>query len=133
MREGITPPGMAHYRAYRFTPAIRAGGLLHLSGQLGLVSLTPPELAQGAAGQIAAAFDLQAQVLKEAGRGWEAVVEIMSFHVAGPEGGLPQQMPLMMAALGERFAEPCPAWTAVEVAGLALPGALVEIRMVALA
>tara|TARA_B100002003_G_scaffold168347_1_gene156393 strand:- start:337 stop:738 length:402 start_codon:yes stop_codon:yes gene_type:complete len=133
MREGITPPEMAHYRGYRFSPAVRAGGLLHLSGQLGLVSLTPPELAQGAAGQIAAAFDLQARVLKEAGRDWSAVIEIMSFHVAGPEGGLPAQMPLMMAALGERFAEPYPAWTAVEVAGLALPGALVEIRMVALA
>ena len=87
MREGITPPGMAHYRGYRFSPAVRAGGLLHLSGQLGLASLTPPELATGAAGQIAAAFELQRQVLAEAGRGWDAVIEIMSFHVAGPEGG----------------------------------------------
>ena len=133
MREGITPPNMAHYRGYRFSPAVRAGGLLHLSGQLGLVSLTPPELAEGAEAQIAAAFDLQAQVLAEAGRDAAAVLEITSYHVTGPEGGLPEQMPMMMAAIARRFAEPYPAWTAVEVAGLALPGATVELRMLALA
>ncbi|WP_339947688.1 Rid family hydrolase [uncultured Albimonas sp.] len=133
MREGITPPTMAHYRSYRFSPAVRAGGMLHLSGQLGLVSLSPPELAEGAAAQIAAAFDLQARVLAEAGRDWDAVAELTSFHVAGPEGGLPAQMPLMMAALERRFAEPYPAWTAVEVKALALPGALVELRMTAVA
>ncbi|MDF2233844.1 Rid family hydrolase [Albimonas sp. CAU 1670] len=131
MKQAITPPSMAHYPGYRFSPAVRAGGFLHLSGQLGLRELRPPVLAEGAAAQIAAAFDLQAQVLAEAGVGWEAVVEITSYHVAGPEGGLPAQMPLMMAALAERFAEPYPAWTAVEVAGLALPGALVELRMLA--
>ena len=129
MREAITPPEMSHYEGYRFSPAVRAGGLLHLSGQLGLVELVPPRLGEGVAGQIAAVFELQAKVLAAAGKSFADVLDMHSFHV----GDLPGQMAVFMAEIERRFEPPWPAWTAVEVAGLALPGARVELRMTALA
>lgn len=42
-------------------------------------------------------------------------------------------MPAFINALARFVGEPYPAWTAVEVAGLALPDAVVEIKVVALA
>ncbi|SFP38634.1 RidA family protein [Variovorax sp. 770b2] len=128
MRDAIIPIGMEHFHThYHFAPAVRAGGLLFLSGQLGIGSdLT---LADGIAAQIDLALHNLGQVLEAAGRSYADVVEINSFHV-GPLG---EHMPLFVEALARFFTAPYPAWTSVEVAGLALPGAQVEIKATALA
>jgi enamine deaminase RidA (YjgF/YER057c/UK114 family) len=114
---------------YHFAPAIRAGGLLFLSGQLGLTDLSPPTLADGLAAQIDSALTNLGKVLAAAGRGYADVAEISSFHV----GSLDDHMPLFVEALARFFALPYPAWTSVGVAGLALTGALVEVKAIALA
>jgi enamine deaminase RidA (YjgF/YER057c/UK114 family) len=114
---------------YHFAPAVRANGLLFLSGQLGLTDIETASLAEGLAAQIDLAFQNIGKVLDAAGRDYSAVVEINSFHV----GPLPDQMPVFIEALARVFGAPYPAWTAVEVAGLALPGALVEIKAIATA
>lgn len=130
MRDPIIPAGMEIFHThYHFAPAIRAGGLLFLSGQLGLTDLSPPTLADGLAAQIDSALTNLGKVLAAAGRGYADVAEISSFHV----GSLDDHMPLFVEALARFFAPPYPAWTSVGVAGLALAGALVEVKAVALA
>lgn len=50
MRTSIVPPGMeALYRHYHFSPAMKAGGFLYVSGQLGFNS--DMTLANGIAAQ----------------------------------------------------------------------------------
>lgn len=130
MRDPIIPAGMEIFHDhYHFAPAIRAGGLLFMSGQLGLTDLAPPTLADGLAAQIDSALTNLGKVLEAAGRGYADVVEINSFHV----GPLDDHMPLFVEALARFFGAPYPAWTAVGVASLAMPGALVEIKATALA
>lgn len=128
MREAIIPAGMEHlHEHYRFAPAVRAGGLLFVSGQVGLVD--GRTLADGVAAQIDCAFKNIGQVLEAAGRDYSAIVEINSFHV----GRLDEHAAPFIEALGRFFDAPYPAWTAVEISGLAVAGALVEIKAVALA
>jgi 2-iminobutanoate/2-iminopropanoate deaminase len=114
---------------YHFAPAVRGGGLLFVSGQLGLTDLAPPMLADGLAAQIDSALTNLGKVLEAAGRGYADVLELGSFHV----GPLDDHMPLFVEALARFFGAPYPAWTAVGVASLAIPGALVEIKATALA
>jgi 2-iminobutanoate/2-iminopropanoate deaminase len=126
MREAIIPAGMEHFHArFHFAPAVRAGGLLFVSGQLGMVDRRT--LADGLAGQIDFALKNIGQVLEAAGLDYSHIVELGSFHV-GPIG---EHVPLFVDALARVFAEPYPAWTAVEVSGLAVPGALVEVKATA--
>jgi enamine deaminase RidA (YjgF/YER057c/UK114 family) len=130
MRDPIIPAGMETFHShYHFAPAVRANGLLFLSGQLGLIDLQNPTLADGVAAQIDAALRNIGKVLEAAGRDYSAVLEINSFHV----GSLGEHMPLFVDALARFFGAPYPAWTSVEVAGLAFPGALVEVKAIALA
>lgn len=61
-----------------------------------------------------------------AGLSWGHVVEISSYHV-----GYPRQGGRVLQIASEFLAPPYPAWTAVGVAELYVPEALVEIRCVA--
>jgi enamine deaminase RidA (YjgF/YER057c/UK114 family) len=115
------------YRDYHFSPATKAGGLIYVSGQLGLM----PDLtvAKVIVAQTDCAFAIIGQILGAAGAGFSSIVDISSFHV----GPLAIHMPAFINALSRVIGEPFPAWTAVEVAGLALPDAVVEIKATALA
>ncbi|MEM8788159.1 MAG: RidA family protein [Pseudomonadota bacterium] len=106
------------------SPGILAGGFLFLTGMTGSgPDGTMPEAPQA---QFRAAFAKIGLVLAEAGLSFDAVVEMTSYHV-----GLRQHFEAFDTARLEVFAEPYPAWTAVEVAGLRRPKALVEIRAIA--
>jgi 2-iminobutanoate/2-iminopropanoate deaminase len=130
MRDVIVPADMEIFHThYRFAPAVRAGGLLFLSGQLGLLDIGSVTLADGLAAQIDSALRNIGKVLTEAGRDYDAIVEINSFHV----GALSDHMPLFVEAIGRFFNAPYPAWTSCEVSSLAVPGALVEIKATAVA
>ncbi len=56
----------------------------------------------------------------------QSVVEMTSYHI-----GLQSHFDAVDAILREVLGTPLPAWTAVEVAGLRRPGALIELRIVA--
>ena len=117
----------ALYRHYHFSPAMKAGGLLFVSGQLGFNS--DMTLASGIAAQTEQAFKIIGATLAAGQCSLSSIVDISSFHV----GPLSLHMPVFINALARVVGEPYPAWTAVEVAGLALPDAVVEIKVVALA
>ncbi|MEH6646046.1 Rid family hydrolase [Sulfitobacter sp.] len=125
MREVIFPPTLAQAVATSgFSPALRAGDLLFLTGATGADTsgVMPPDAetqtrnAIGKALEILAAADTDAQ----------AVVEVTSYHI-----GIHDHFDAVDAILRELLGVPLPAWTAVEVAGLRRPGAVIELRIVA--
>jgi enamine deaminase RidA (YjgF/YER057c/UK114 family) len=111
--------------ALKLSPGIVAGDFVFLTGMTG--SRADGSIPSDAAEQFRAAFDKIGAVLAEDGLGHDAIVEMTSYHV-----GLRQHFDLFNAIRGEYVAEPWPAWTAVEVAGLRREGAIVEVRVVAM-
>lgn len=128
-REGVVPEAMqSWYDGFHFSPAIRAGDMIYLSG---IVAGRP----EGADPDQAAyeerftrAFDAITLVLTEAGADWGDVVEMTSFHV---DFGDETQRAAFMAVRDRYIQEPWPAWTAIGVERLWGENGLVEIRVTA--
>ena len=121
----VIPAAMrATYERFHFAAAVRAGDLLLCSGQLG-VGPDGRGIADPAA-QFAAAFANVKAVLAEAGLDFGDVIELTTFHV-----GLRQHLGAFMRAKDTVLPEPYPAWTAIGITELAVPGCLVEIRATA--
>ena len=122
---GIVPSGAeAAARSLRLSPGALAGGLVFVTGMTG--SGPEGEMPTDPEAQFRAAFAKIDAVLREAGASMASAVEMTSYHV-----GLAGHFDLFASVRAEWVTEPYPAWTAVEVAGLRRPGALVEIRVVA--
>jgi enamine deaminase RidA (YjgF/YER057c/UK114 family) len=120
----VTPADQGLYDRFHFASAVRSGGLLLCSGQLGIGDDGRP-LADPDA-QFTRAFERVGSVLAQAGVGFGDVVEITTFHV-----GLLQHIGLFARVKDRFLADPYPAWTAIGISELAFPGALVEIRATA--
>ncbi|NKS63084.1 RidA family protein [Rhodococcus hoagii] len=109
---------------YGYSNAVRSGDLLFCSGQVGLEAdgsaPTDPER------QYDLAFATLAKLLAEHGARPSDLVEITSFHV-----DFPQHMTEFMAAKARFQNGARPAWTAVGVTALGMPGILVEIKATA--
>lgn len=120
----ITDPGRLLYDRWHFAQAVRAGDLLLCSGQIGngADGSVPPEFVDEARN----AWHRVGEVLAAAGLGFADIVEYTSYHV-----GLQDTLPGFMAVRDEVLAEPWPAWTAIGVSELAVPGARLEIRVTA--
>ena len=76
--------------------------------------------------QYRSAFDKIGGILAAAGVGFDAIVEMTSYHV-----NMAETFEIFNDVHGAYVQSSFPAWTAVEVAGLRRPGALVEIRVIA--
>ncbi len=120
----IRDPGNTLYDHYHFSQAVRCGELLLCSGQIGSDrdGAIPPDFVDEARN----AWRAVGAVLDAAGLGYGAIVEYTTFHV-----GLQQTLADFMAARDECLGEPWPAWTAIGVSELAVPGARLEIRVTA--
>ncbi len=106
------------------SPGIVSGNHIFVTGMTG--SLPDGSMPTSDADQIRNAFEKVGAVLREAGRDTSAIVEMTSYHV-----GMEEHFDLFNAIRAEYVADPFPAWTAVEVAGLRRKGAIVEIRAIA--
>ncbi|MEO1492388.1 MAG: RidA family protein [Pseudomonadota bacterium] len=106
------------------SPGVLSGDHLFLTGVTG----SGPDGAMPAEpeAQFRAAFAKIGAVLAEAGLGFDALVEMTSYHM-----GLRDHFDLFDRVRLEHVTAPYPAWTAVEVPLLRRPGALVEIRAIA--
>lgn len=125
-RQTINPPGSeAMYNNFHFSQAARAGNTVACSGQIGM----NPD-GRGVPGDIKEEFRnawrAVGNVLEAAGLGYDNVIEYTTFHV-----GLQNHMADFMAVRDEFISEPWPAWTAIGITELAVPGAHVEIRVIA--
>ena len=108
-----------------FSPAVVAGNLLFISG----TTATDEELRIVGRGDIVAQtrriFQMWRPILEAAGGGFENIVETTDYYLEDTDyAGT-------AAVRREFFAPPYPAATGVRVAGLARPGALIEIKAVA--
>lgn len=121
----VVPKGMEMaYDRFHFAPAVRTGKWLRCSGQLGTDEkfqvIAEPEA------QFAQAFENAKSVLAAAKLDFRDVVELTTFHI-----GLREHLGAFMKVKDRYLEAPYPAWTAIGVVELAVPGALVEIRLTA--
>ncbi len=105
-----------------YSQAVRHGGLVFVSGQLGMEG--NGQLAEGPEAQAELALDNLEAVLEAAGLDMESVLKVTVYLADMGDFGKVNEV------YAERFGQPYPARAAVEVS--ALPkGALVEIEAVA--
>lgn len=124
MRDVVFPPGrQALYEKNRYSPAVRANGLLFVSGQVGSREDGSPE--PDLAAQVRLAFDNLNAVLSAAGCSFDDVVDVTLF-VVNPEANLPVIWPVVQQCWGP---PPHPALTGVGVTWLS--GFQFEIKVVA--
>lgn len=126
MRDVVKPPSrQAVYDAYGYSAAVRSGGFLFVSGQVGVDGAGAA--VKDPADQFEAAFRNLGDVLGAAGCGFDDVLEVTSFHV-----DMPAHFEAFAAAKQRVFADPpFPAWTAVGVVALVDPDLLLELKVVA--
>lgn len=153
-RKTVVPPALeAVYKTWHFAPAVVANGMIHVSGIIGTSpdGEPPAALNEGAAlagaaetareaeaelsamqavrdpeAQFATAFEALEAILMDADAGLEDIVELTSYHV-----DMAGYMDLFMEVKDRYLGEPYPAWTAVGVSELIVPGGLVELKAVA--
>jgi enamine deaminase RidA (YjgF/YER057c/UK114 family) len=124
-KQAIIPKGTEKsYENFQFPQAMKADGRLYISGQIGVApdGKVPSDPEQ----QFELAFKSVTNVLSQAGLDWDDVVEMTTYHV-----GLQSHMGPFLKVRGKFVTEPYPAWTAIGISELAIPGATVEIRVTA--
>lgn len=125
--EAVIPPAVERTAAsYQYSPGVivPAGDLLFVSGQVGRdasgnVVLDPEQ-------QFVTAFENLQAILAQAGVTMADVVEITTFHTSMADLAV-------FAGVKARYLDtlPYPAWTAIGISELALPGLRVEIKATA--
>ncbi|MEB3021093.1 RidA family protein [[Mycobacterium] crassicus] len=112
------------YDSHHYAPAVIDGDLLRCSGMMGVrpdLSL-PEDLTE----QFTLAFENLRGLLAEVELTFADVVEMTTYHV-----GLSEQIDRFVAVKNAFVSAPYPAWTAVGISELAIPGAAVEIQITA--
>ena len=123
-RDAVFPANRhALYDQHKYSPAIRSGELLFVSGQVGVREDGTPE--PKFEDQVRLAFANLRAVLAAAGASFDDVIDVISFHT-DPEKQFETVLRVRDAEIG---APPYPAWTAVGVNWLA--GFDFEIKVVA--
>ena len=124
MAERIIPASMqGFYDGFHFAPAVIDDGVVRASGVIGMDPQTMA-VSDDPATQFAKAFDNLAEVLSAAGVGFGDITEMTTFHV-----GLQEHLETFMGVKDQYMKEPYPAWTAIGISELAIPGGIVEIRV----
>lgn len=124
-RRAIVPKELkSYYDDWRMSPGHLSGEHVFLTGFTGADAdgNLPPDPET----QMRNAFEKVGYVLREANLGFEALVEMTTYHV-----GLRDHLELFKSVRAEFVKEPYPAWTAIEVAGFVREGAIIEIRAIA--
>jgi enamine deaminase RidA (YjgF/YER057c/UK114 family) len=124
-RDAVFPANGRHalYNAHKYSPAIRSGDLLFVSGQVGSRDDGSPEPVFE--NQVRRAFTNLRAVLAAAGCTFDDVVDVTSFHT-NPEAQFEAVMKVRDEEIGEA---PYPNWTAVGVTWLA--GFDFELKVIA--
>jgi reactive intermediate/imine deaminase len=123
----IVDPGWGWDKAFGYSQGVRAGNLLFLSGQMPVDSACTLVAPGDIKGQTRQVFENLKAVLGAAGLGLGDLVEIVSYHTNMADLGA------MNEVKAEYLRADFPAWTALGVTALALPGQMLEIKAVALA
>ncbi|MBN2224761.1 MAG: RidA family protein [Deltaproteobacteria bacterium] len=120
----VNPQGSeAIYNAMGFSQAVRAGNTVWISGQVGIDK--DFKIGEGIEEQARRAFENLSRVIREAGGSLDDIVELVTYHTSMTD------MKAFSKVKAEFIRENFPAWTAVGVRELVMPGLLVEIRATA--
>ncbi len=124
-RELVLPDALKPvYNNFHFAPAIKSGDYVFCSGVIGTrADGSAPEDPEE---QFTLAFQGVELVLKEAGLGFDDIVEMTTYHV-----GLQKHIQTFMKVKDGFIKEPYPAWTAIGITELAVPGGILEIKVTA--
>lgn len=123
-RDAVFPPGrQALYEINRYSAAVRSGGFLFVSGQIG--SREDGSAEPDYEKQVRLAFANLTAVLAAAGCTFDDVIDVTSFHT-DPASQFATFMAVRQEVLGE---PPYPTWTAIGVNWLA--GFDAEIKVIA--
>lgn len=119
-----TKDGSTIFKKFGYSPAVKAGDFIYVAGQIGL----NPDGSMPAddEGQFVNTFDRLKIVLEEAGASLDDIVELVSYHV-----GLQAHLAQFVEVKSRYIREPYPTWTILEIAGLARPGLVIEVKAVA--
>ena len=112
------------YDRFHFAPAVRDGDRLYCSGVIGTGA--DGKCSPDPEAQFSQAFETVSSVLAAAGVSFAAVVEMTTFHV-----DLQKNLAAFMKVKDRFVSAPYPAWTAIGITELAIPGGLVEIKVIA--
>ncbi len=109
---------------FQYSPAVTAGGLVFIAGQIGLrpdgtIPETPKE-------QIQMAFERIGAILESLGLDFTNLVEMVSYHV-----NVGDQLADFRAVKEQFIKSDFPAWTILGIAALARPELVIEIKVVA--
>lgn len=119
-----TKDGSTIFAKFSYSAAVRAGDFIYVAGQIGL---NPDgSMPEGDETQITNAFDRLQIVLEASGSSLDDVVELVSYHV-----GLQKHLARFVEIKNRYIRAPFPTWTILEIAGLARPGLVIEIKAVA--
>lgn len=120
----VTPAGRFAYDRLHYSEAIRSAGFVFCSGVIGTgeKGRVPDDVEQ----EFQIAWQKVGSLLAEAGSSLADIVECTTYHV-----GLQEHIGLFSKVRDQHLNEPWPAWTAIGISELAVPGARVEIRVTA--
>ena len=126
MRDVVFPQErQASYEAYGYSAAVRSGGFLFLSGQVG-ADETGTAVADPHA-QFEKAFENLRGVLAAAGCDLDDIIDVTTFHV-----NMFDHFEAFASAKQKAFPNPpFPNWTAIGVVNLVDPDLLLEIKAIA--
>lgn len=120
----VTPAGQFMYERFHFAEATRHNDLLVCSGIIG--TNDHGKLPATIEEEFDLAWTKVGALLEAAGSSLDDILEYTSYHV-----GLQENMGAFVAVRDKHLKEPWPAWTAIGITELAVPGAHVEIRVTA--
>lgn len=121
----VLPDGFGWYDRLPASPAVRAGDLVFVSGQVDADASGAIRSPEDPVAQARGAFAELERVLAACGGGLADVVDLLSFH------GDIRDAPAVMETARERLGPDFPAWTPVGMSGSYHPDALVVIRAIA--
>lgn len=120
----VTKSGQFMYDNFHFSEATKSNGFLLCSGAIGTGA--KGELPENIKEEFRNAWAGIGRILAECNLSYDDIVEYTSYHV-----DLHTYMADFMSVRDEFVSEPWPAWTAIGITELAIPGAHVEIRVTA--
>ena len=127
IRTSIIPQEMQNlHERFHYSPGVKAGNLLFIAGQVGRDENL--RVVEGKEAQFVQAFENVKKVLMAAGATFDDVVEMATYH-------LDMQDLQLFIQVRDRYItnkDGYPAWTAIGVSALAMPGLFAEIKCTAL-
>jgi len=121
----IDIPEAESYKRFKFSPAIKVGNTLYISGQVG--RSPSGEIPEDVASQARIALSSVKRVVEQAGGTLDDVVDLLTFHTDMNE------LPAFAEVKSEFFSREFPTWTAIGVSAIGVPPQQFKLEVKAIA